>query len=784
MHQQIMPSIVSDFKDEASGSAPRTPIQSALTVLRRQYALILIGLVVATGLGFVYLALTPDAYTAVVTMMIDSRRGGIQQKSVLGDPDMSDSGWIDTQIGVLMLERYKIGQAVAAKLPANPDPALIYEGDFLSELKARTGSLLGYPMTASAPKSEAARTETVVAAVGNGLAVRRVGLTYLVNVSFTSHSPTLTAQIANAAADAYVVAEINTKEQDLRLASSWLQQRYEALRDQAIAADLAIIEFKEKNNIITSDDKIFSEQMLSRTNSALAAANEKTADRQSHLDQILAVIEAQAMNERGNPTVSEALLSPIVTKYRTQYLDVMRRLTSLTKLLGSQHLAVVSLRDQAKSLQTSMNEELMRIAEGAKSDLEIAHRQEAELKKQQALLLKIPNNAQIQLRALEARAQSYHSFYDQFFLRYTESIQQESQPFPVTHVISYAPGAFKSDPSATRVLSLFALAGGVLGFAAGLLREVLDRVFRTRVEVENVLKRNCIAMFPLVRSRQIAPQDRFPVRLPVLNADQSNRVFTNRDLAVTTLIHDPFSEFSEATRALKLAVDSFRKGGGSKVIGMTATLSGEGKSTIASALAGLCGLTGSKVILLDCDLCNPVLTQALTPGAREGLLEVLMGKRTLSEVVWTDLATEIDFLPTGNVTQLANRMEMFRGDAMGAVLAQLRNSYEYIIADLSPLSPVVDVRATTDLIDCYLYIIEWGRTRVDVIDETLRRAPDVYDNIFGFVLNKVDVKDIGRYSRYKMGYDRPSYLVKSGGKSPTLPSSDLNNSPGRTNNPA
>ena len=759
MHQQI---IVPDFRDEASVGAARTPIQSALTVLRRQYALILIGLVVATGLGYIYLTLTPAVYTAVVTMMIDARRGGIQQKSVLGDPDMTDSSWIDSQIGVLMLERYKIGQAVAAKLPANPDPALTYEGDVLSELKARTRSLLGYPMAPPAPKSEAARSEAVVAAIGNGLAVRRVGLTYLVNVDFTSHSPTLTAQIANAAADAYVVADINTKEQDSRQASIWLQQRYEALRDQAIAADLAVIEFKEKNNIITSDDKFFSEQMLSRTNSALAAAHEKNAERQSHLDQILAVIDAQGMNDRADPTVSEALLSPIVTKYRTQYLDVLRRLTSLTKLLGPQHLAVVNLRNEAKSLQTSMNEELKRIAQGEKSDLEIAHRQEAELKKQQEALLKVPNNAQVQLRALEARAQSYHSFYDQFFLRYTEAIQQETLPFPMTHVISYAPGAFRSDPAATRVLSLFALAGGVLGFAAGLLREVLDHVFRTRVEVEGVLKRNCLAMFPLVRSSQIAPKDRVPVRLPVVNANLSDRVYTNHDLAVTTLTRDPFSEFSEAARALKLAVDNFRKGSGSKVIGITATLSSEGKSTVASALAGLCGLTGGKAILLDCDLCNPILTKALTPGAREGLHEVLMGKRTLSEVIWTDLATEIDFLPAGNVNQLTNRIEVFYGDAMRALMAQLRDSYEYIIVDLSPLLPVVDVRATTDLIDCYLYIIEWGRTRVDVINETLRGAPDVYHNIYGFVLNKVDVNDIGRYSRYKMGYRRPPYLAKPG----------------------
>jgi succinoglycan biosynthesis transport protein ExoP len=310
------------------------------------------------------------------------------------------------------------------------------------------------------------------------------------------------------------------------------------------------------------------------------------------------------------------------------------------------------------------------------------------------------------------------------------------------------------------VLSLFALAGVVLSFGAGLLREMLDHVYRTRLDVENGLKRDCLAMVPLIRSRQIKQQERFPVHLPVTNAEISRRVFSNHGIALTHIIREPFSEFSEATRALKLAVDSFLKGAASKVIGVTATLSGEGKSTIASALAGLSGLTGGKVILLDCDLCNPVLTLALTPQANDGLLEVLSGACTLSDAVWTDLVTEIDFLPAGNVSDVAHTTQIFTGDAMKALLNQLRAKYKYIIVDLSPLMPVVDVRATTDLVDGYLYVIEWGRTRIDHVNEALGGAPGVYENIIGFVLNKVDADTIGRYRPYQMGYNRHGYLTQ------------------------
>ena len=486
MHQHFGSGLESPGKAHDVTATPLSPIQRGLIVLRRQYAIIIASTLLALGLGATYLWLTRPVYTAVATMMLDARHGGIQQKSVLGDTDLTDSGWIDSQLGVLMLQRYKIAADVARTLGTNVDPNLLYRGNFISELESRVQRFFGRSGASNvSPKVEVVTDDDVATAIGDGLDVRRVGLSYLVNVNFSSHSEALTARIANAAANAYVFAELRAKEQDIGEASNWLQKRYESLQEQASAADRAVVDFEDKNDIIVTDQKLFNEQELARINGALSEARAKAAGLQAKVDQIHEILKEQERDGGVDATVSDALQSEIVNRYRAQYLDVVNRAAHLSKLLGPNHLAVVNLRTDAKELRGLIHEEIARIGAGYESDLEIAKREEAELTKQQDLIItKTPNEAQIKLRSLAARAESYRTFYDQFFLRYTEAMQQESLPIPSTRVVSYAPGAFKSDPAAPRILMLFLLGGGIVGFGAGFLREVLDHVFRTRIEVE------------------------------------------------------------------------------------------------------------------------------------------------------------------------------------------------------------------------------------------------------------------------------------------------------------
>ena len=111
----------------------------------------------------------------------------------------------------------------------------------------------------------------------------------------------------------------------------------------------------------------------------------------------------------------------------------------------------------------------------------------------------MPNEAQIALRGLESSAQSYRAFTDHFLLNYTESVQQQSSPIPETRVVAYATYAYKSFPSTGRVITLSLLGGFAFGVGLGMLREIMDRTFRTGRQTQAALQMECLALIPLVQ---------------------------------------------------------------------------------------------------------------------------------------------------------------------------------------------------------------------------------------------------------------------------------------------
>jgi succinoglycan biosynthesis transport protein ExoP len=225
-----------------------------------------------------------------------------------------------------------------------------------------------------------------------------------------------------------------------------------------------------------------------------------------------------------------------------------------------------------------------------------------------------------------------------------------------------------------------------------------------------------------------------------------------------------FSRFAESIRAIKVAADLARvsRPNTNKVIAVTSALPNEGKSTVAAAFAQVIAQGGARVILVDGDLRNPSLSRHIAPNARAGLIEVISGKVRLEEALWTEPEINLKFLPAVLHTRLSNSGEILASPATKQLFDQLRGSYDHIIVDLPPLAPVVDVRATTELIDSYVFVIEWGRTKIDVVEHTLHTAPEVYDGLLGVVLNKADLNRLGRYDGLQGNYYYNRYYSRYG----------------------
>jgi succinoglycan biosynthesis transport protein ExoP len=244
------------------------------------------------------------------------------------------------------------------------------------------------------------------------------------------------------------------------------------------------------------------------------------------------------------------------------------------------------------------------------------------------------------------------------------------------------------------------------------------------------------------------------------SADQ--RTIKRDNSILWSAVDFPFSRFAESIRSIKIAADLANTTKSNKVIGITSSLPNEGKSTIAMAFAQLMAHAGSRVVLVDCDLRNPSLTRRLAPRASDGLLDVISGKALPEQVLWADPTTNLYFLPATSKGRITHTSDILASVATKALFDRLRESFDYIVVDLSPLAPVVDVRATTNLIDSYLYVIEWGHTKIDVVEHALRAAREVYDNLLGVVLNKADINLLSRYESHRGKYYRNRYYARYG----------------------
>lgn len=721
-----------------------------LGFVRRQFPIVLAALPLTIGLALAYLYTTPPLYTAEARILIDTGKIQVSNQPIFGDAPIN-MALVDSQIEVLKSDSFALSVIKSFHLTEDPQFSRSRPG----LLATAIGHIL-HPFGAAKVDVE----HRVLAAFEKRLAIYRVGLTYVIGVEFQSSNPDSAAEIANAIADAYVHDQLQSKYETIGKATAWLQDRLNELRTQASAAEHAVVDYKTKHNIIDTGGRLINEQQLSELNTALVKARADTVEAKARLDRVSQIINNSDIDPATAEvaTVADALRNEVISKLRERYLELAQRQALLTARLGQDHLAVVNIRNQMGEVRHSIFDEFKRIAEAYKSDYDIAKARENSLQASLATTAagsQTTNTAQIELRQLESSAQSYRSLYNNFQQRYTDFVQQQSFPVMETQITRALPPTVSSSPKAMKILALATFGGLALGFGLGLLRELSDRVFRTSNQVEARLRTECVAMLPLVKG---ATKKTPPVVNPGVTNLKPVRIVANPQL-LHHVIDLPLSQFSEGIRAIKVAVDLSGGSKSRKVIGITSALPEEGKSTISASLAQLCAHSGARVVLVDCDLRKRSLSQDLAPKATVGLIEVLTDTATLDDVLWSDPATNLSFLPAVVRSRLTHTSEILASAAMNRLFNRLRESYDYVIVDLSPVVPIVDVRAATHLVDTYLFIVEWGKTRFDVVERALTASRGVYENLLGVILNKVDFVKLGRYdySTYHAQYGYYGY---------------------------
>jgi succinoglycan biosynthesis transport protein ExoP len=698
--------------------------------LSRQWRFIALvtGLAVILGVG--YVAVTPSKYTAQADMIIDTKRATWSQSELTTENHPVEDPLVESEIETTKSE--KVALSVINRLHLTEDPEFVGAG---TGLKQRIFSLLG---VSSGPQTEPSNDEMTRRALGrlkDNLRVARLGRSYIEQISYTSLDREKAATIANAFADAYIEDQLQAKFEATRRASIWLEQRIGELRAQASNAYKEVQDYKSKNSIIIGvDGKLASEVELDQLGVALAKARADTSQARAKVERITRVLEQRSEKENldiPDPVVTDALSNPVITKLRQQYLDDQNKESEWSARYGADHQAARNLRAEMAALQRAIWDEISRIAESYKSEQQIAKTQEESIDKRMMEVFQqsaSTRQSQVRLRELETAANTYRGIYETFLSRFTQSVQQQSFPSTEARLVTVAsPPGLPSSPKIGLTLALAGVCGLGLGVMLALAREQMNRQIHTRAQLEELLGTNCLAVLPAFASKSWVKKDPGAFR-------QISEVA-------------PFSETAEALRYIKVAIDLHPTGG--KVIGVVSALPGEGKTTVAAGFAAFVAKSGGRTLLIDADLRNPSMSKTLGYASAPGLLDMVADKSSFSDLLITDTKHKFDFLPASAQSKPSNSSDILNSPAMKKMLENARSSYDYILVDLPPILPVVDVRAVAHLFDAFVMVVEWGNTSTDEIVKAVGSSPILSERLLGTVLNKADEPVMRRLEGYR-----------------------------------
>ena len=288
-----------------------------------------------------------------------------------------------------------------------------------------------------------------------------------------------------------------------------------------------------------------------------------------------------------------------------------------------------------------------------------------------------------------------------------------------------------------------AMIGAAIGIGVIVLHSLLYRTIRSEDEMRAHVNVPCLGTLPVCKKKE-------------------RRVSTMGEINI--LFDNNRDEYVEAMRLIRTRIE--RDLGLNKVLMVTSSVAGEGKSTVSANLAASMALKGMKVILVDCDLRNPSVGRVFNiTGSYPGLAKVLDGKADLNdalvEVMKDDKPTGLTLLPGSDKT--SRMTETLSNEEMGDLLDRLRGMADMVILDTPPSAVLVDAMMLVKHVDGVAYVVMNDYARRRYIVNGMQELVNAGAPVTGFILNggrSISGKygyygRYGRYSRY--GYSRYSY---------------------------
>lgn len=734
--------VVHDPWATRSPKEPGLNLRALAEILWRQKWIPILCFAIGLFLGHIYLKEVPPEYTARAEILLNPEASQvINLQQVSGELGHNP---VPNQIRVLTSQQLLGRLVLHLRLDEDPEfnPTLRPEtatDRWKDWARAAVASLVPAalldPDAPKAPEDETERhnatIRAIVQAVRQRLMARKVPGSDVIAIDMTAQNPTKAALLANTLAELYIVDQLETKFEATRKASSWLSGRLENLKSRVEASEAAVEAYKEKASILRVDaNGNVGIQQLGELNAELVAARAARAEAEARFAQV-----DQRMRSGGTNAAAKVVSSPLILNLRTQRAQLARREAELSTRYGPKHPTMINLAAEIADVDGAVSTEVAKIAETLRNDVAVARaRQEtleagvAELERKTQRL----SRSAVQLRQLEREATAERLIYENFLNRFRQTTEQEALETPDARVLSRAAPPLR--PSAPHKRKVLGLAGaGALAIGLGLVA-LLETLANTYRAVADITRRTGL-----------------PVLASLPHTGHGGVVGLRRRRRLLDYVREkPNSSLAEALRKLRTALLLSNVDAPPRVVAITSSVPGEGKSTTALLLAHMSQQMKKSAIVVDCDIRRPTLTQTMVLDHNPGLVGVLSGRATLDEVIQKDPESGLDMLATPEpVPQAA---DILSSEKFAQLIADLRSRYELVVLDTPPVLLVTDAAVIGKLADSIVFAIRWDRTPREAAAQGLELLEGLGIRIAGCVATMVARKAEARYAAAQFGY--------------------------------
>src|SRR5882672_6135996 len=341
-----------------------------------------------------------------------------------------------------------------------------------------------------------------------------------------------------------------------------------------------------------------------------------------------------------------------------------------------------------------------------------------------------------QLRELLHHAGSSAQLYDSLLRRRKEMRDRQETVAPGVgiHVLAGVPNRPSSHNPILFIFPAF-IVFAIGGSWLAVVLEQLDRGLRSEQETSDALGICCIGLVPMLpRKNAIRPYQH--------------------------LLTEPFSAYAEAIRSAVAALGLAGSTRTPKVILISSSVPGEGKTTLARSVAAYVGVLGRRVLLIDLDFRKGSPLGEFDDTAERGIVDLPLPNRPPTELIRHIAEAGFDYLPMAGYR--LDPLALFASEQMPRLVRQLRERYDCVIIDGPPVLGSVEARLLPSIADKLLFVVKWGGTRREVAQNALSLLRDSgcldmdRSDLAIAIVTQVDLK---RHARYRYG-DVGEFLAK------------------------